>query len=137
MNMNEAEPSSVISTWEDLSSLKTYIILGEVYAEQGTKGMDVESVKNYAQMFKILARDVHGVGIGIREIGLLEIAKNHPDSEIRINSAPLAQLPMYHYIHQSHAHIVPQLQETLRAMYETGEIQKLNQDAMAQMLAKP
>lgn len=126
-----------IETWEDLKPLGTYIILGEYYAERGTEGMDVGSVASYTQLFTMLTRGKIDVGIGIRIVGLMEIAHNFPHDKIEMIGKPLVSIPMYHFVHRENAHIIPKLQAALEEMAVSGEIEALNRKSLDKLLTKP
>jgi len=115
-----------ITNWQDLRHLHPYIISGELYAEQGTHDMIVGRVETYQQLFNMLEKGHIDVGIGIRNVGLVEITRHFPNSKIGVYGSPLAYFSMYHYIHKNKRHLKDKLQAVLKAMALGGEIDRLN-----------
>jgi len=44
---------------------------------------------------------------------------------LRVNEPPLVVVPLYHYLNRRHAALVPLITAELRAMRESGEIDRI------------
>jgi len=126
-----------INTWQDMRGLKVYIIRGEIYAERGTADLDAGAVGTYKQLFTMLEQDRTDIGIGIHHIGLIELARNFPNSSIHTHGAPLLSAPMYHYIHRKNQHLLKDLTQVLNDMAESGELDIINAKALNRLMAQP
>lgn len=126
-----------IKSWEDLRDLRSYIILGELYAEQGTQDMVVGQVRNYKQLFEMLTKGHIDVGVGIREVGRVELTRHFPGSTIHVHGDTLARSPMYHYIHKDNQHLAQRLEQVLNEMALKGEIKALNDAALERLAEQP
>lgn len=126
-----------IKKWEDLQNLGTYIILGELYAEHATHDMNVGQVRTYKQLFTMLEKGHIDVGIGIREVGMVELAHHFSGSDIHIHGDVLARSPMYHYVHKNNQFLIKELEVALKDMERTGEIKNLNSKVLGHLMTKP
>ena len=126
-----------INTWQDMRGLDVYIIHGEVYAERGTADIGGRTVGTYKQLFTMLEQDRADVGIGIHHVGLVELARNFPNSAIHTHGAPLLIAPLYHYIHRKNRHLLKDLTRVLEDMAESGELEIINAKALSRLMAQP
>lgn len=126
-----------INGWQDIRNLRTYIILGEVFAEQATKRMTVGHVSTYEQLFTMLEKGHIDVGIGIQLVGEVKLARHFPNSTIHAHGEPLVRTPMFHYVHKNNAHLIPKLEGVLSQMAGNGEIERLNAMALKRLINKP
>jgi len=126
-----------INTWQDMQGLDIYVIRGEVYAERGTANLGAGTVGTYKQLFTMLEQDRADVGIGIHHVGLVELARNFPNSTIHTHGAPLLSAPLYHYIHRKNRHLLKDLTRVLEDMAESGELEIINAKALSRLMAQP
>jgi len=126
-----------IKTWSDFKNLRTYIRNGSVYAEDGTRGMDVGKVKTTSQMFQMLHDGKIDVAIEIHELGMVTAARDFPASKIHPIGAPLASLPRYHLVHRDSVHLIPLLEQAFTQMTASGEIEMLKNKAIQRMIEAP
>ncbi|MBL4615765.1 MAG: transporter substrate-binding domain-containing protein [Magnetovibrio sp.] len=137
MKHAQEQDTPTITSWKDLHSLGTYTILGELYAERGTRDMVVGQVRTYKQLFTMLEKGHIDVGIGIREVGIVELSKNFADTNIHPHGEVLANSPMYHYVHKSRRHLIEQLETALNEMTSSGVLQSLNAAALRRLIRQP
>mgnify|MGYP002265439382 CR=1 FL=1 len=126
-----------INTWQDMQGLDIYVIHGEVYAERGTANLGAGSVGTYKQLFTMLEQGRIDVGIGIKHVGLIELAQNFPNSSIHTHGAPLLSAPMYHYIHRKNRRLLKDLTRVLNGMAVSGELEIINAKALSRLMAQP
>jgi len=126
-----------INTWQDMRGLQVYIIRGEIYAERGTADLNAGAVGTYKQLFTMLEQDRTDIGIGIHHVGLIELARNFPNSSIHTHGAPLLNAPMYHYIHRKNRRLLKDLTQVLNDMAASGELEVINAKALNRLMAQP
>lgn len=64
---------------------------------------------------------------------MVQVNKLGLDS-IRILSPPLERLPLYHYLHEKHKDLVPKVDEIIRDMAESGELDDLREEFIKTLL---
>jgi len=129
--------TKTINTWDDLKGLNTYIVNGDLYAMEGTKGMDVGKAKSLPQIFRMLVDGKIDIAIGMRETGEIAAKRDFPGSGIHTIGAPLASFPMYHMVHRDSQHLIPLLNDAFQEMVANGEIETLNARAMQRLIDQP
>lgn len=112
-----------VHDWSSLTPYHVCIRRGIKAIELATAGMkNLFVVSTYEQIFAMLKVRRCDVAVLPRQawidIGRLSI------KGIRSSEPPLQTWPMYHYVHKSHAAIVPLMTRELRAMQKSGELQK-------------
>jgi polar amino acid transport system substrate-binding protein len=117
-----------IEDWSSLSGLRIGIMRGMLFAEQGTLGLNPIELDNMESLFSALAKDRLDVVIAIRESGLLISQWLLPDAGIHPVGEILFQGSMHHFLHKSHADLVPQIDAILRQMTARGEIEQMHQE---------
>ena len=125
------------NTWQDMRGLDVYIIRGEIYAERGTADIGGRAVGTYKQLFTMLEQDRADVGIGIHHVGLVELARNFPNSTIHTHGAPLLNTSLYHYIHRKNQHLLSDLTRVLQDMATSGELEIINAKALSRLMVPP
>ncbi|MBH9552546.1 transporter substrate-binding domain-containing protein [Inhella gelatinilytica] len=84
------------------------------------------------QMFRMLLGSRFDVALDTGINGKYLIAKNGwQDIE---SSTDLAKLDLYHYLHPKHAKLAPRLNQIIRQMRESGELDHIRQQAEAELL---
>lgn len=113
-----------LSGWESLRGYSIGITRGMKFAERGTAGMPIVQANSHKQLFQLLDKGrievainplVNGLGI-IGQLGLEGIHALEP---------PLVQIDLYHYLHQRHADLVPEIADTIRKMEASGRISEI------------
>ena len=64
----------------------------------------------------------------------MEIRRQQLDSRIRPLLPPLERIYIYHYLHERHLALVPQVEAVLREMTESGELEQLRAKLVTQVL---
>lgn len=113
-----------VAGWQSLQPYLIGINKGTIFAERGTKGMNVQSVSSFTSLFKMLDKDRVDLVVAPKVIGLYHIAKNNLEG-IVINKPYLVRLSLYHFLHKKHASLVPKLEKALKEMQKNGEIEAI------------
>ncbi len=123
-----------VNGWESLRPYAIGIRRGIKYAEQGTKGMNVESVTSYEQSFRML--DSGRIDVAVASLdGGLKIIRDMRLKGIRPLAPPLmAAINQYHYLHRKHADLMPKIIKALREMEAEGRITSIREQYFAQHL---
>jgi len=114
-----------IDAWNDLAGYSVGIIRGIRYSEAGTRGLNRYFVKDMAQLFKVLNNGRVQFVVAGASAGGWFVKENHADSGIHRAGGALHEAPLYHFIHKKNAHLVSQLDETIKKMEESGELEAI------------
>jgi len=112
-------------TPEAIGKLHLGIKIGNRYAEMLTQGMpDVTRLPREEKLMALLLEGRLDALLVDRAWAETEMAK--PDMDcLRVNEPPLVVVPLYHYLNRRHAALVPLITAELRAMRESGEIDRI------------
>ncbi|WP_050813958.1 substrate-binding periplasmic protein [Pseudodesulfovibrio mercurii] len=112
-------------TMEAVRKLHLGIKIGNRYAEMLTDGMpDVVRLPREDRLMILLLEGRLDALLVDRAWAESELAK--PGMQcLRINEPPVIVVPLYHYLNNSHADLVPRITGELRAMHDSGEIDRI------------
>ncbi len=122
-----------VTRWEELQPYTIAIERGIKFAEQGTRGMRVVSLTTYEQAFQMLNSGRVDVVIATR-IGGADAVRDMGLSGISVLTPPLQKIPLYHYLHKSHASLIPSITSTLTIMEREGRIDAIREQVIADRL---
>lgn len=126
-----------VDGWESIRPYQIGIVRGVGSSERGTKGMPrVEAVSTMDQLMLMLASDRLDVAVNDRFSGLLVCARLHLEKSVRPLSPPLEHIPLYHFLHRRHAELVPRVEEALRQMQASGELEQLRREITERLLGQ-
>lgn len=112
--------SFAVNGWESLRPYTTCVVRGFKLGEAGTEGMSRELVStNEAALRMLHAGHCQVALLGDAVWLLIDEMKLGP---LRALRQPVAVTPLYHYVNARHAHLVPGLAQTLKAMRRDGTI---------------
>ncbi|QJB55529.1 transporter substrate-binding domain-containing protein [Pseudodesulfovibrio sp. zrk46] len=123
------------SGWKGLGTCKVGTVLGYKFIESKTRGVRRAQVTSYTQLFDMLMADRVDVVVAER-LESLEAYKGCDHSCMHMLSPPLAQKPMYHYLHKRHASLVPAVNKVLMEMYEDGTMAAIHEKHGVQLSAQ-
>ena len=109
----------------DLAKYSIGVLRGIAYSDRLTKGLDRTYANNITQLFRMLERRRVDLVIVTDLSGETEIAANFQGAGIRMISDKLMVLPVYHYLHASFRHVVPEISGVLEQFEEQGKLAKL------------
>jgi polar amino acid transport system substrate-binding protein len=123
--------------YESLKPYTVVTLIGYKHFEKKFKeyGIRYHQVANYRQIFKTLDAERHDLALltqpdglrTLRELRLKGIANLDP---------PIENIPIYHFVHKKHRHLVPQIAATLRDLEKKGVLEKIENRVIAD-LTKP
>jgi ABC-type amino acid transport substrate-binding protein len=123
----------------DCAALQGYqigIVRGVKHSELCTQGMEKVFVgDDLSGVMRMLDAGRIDLLITARINGLL-LAKELGLDAIKPLSPPLSRLWVYHYLHERHKDLVPNIDAVLKAMQESGELETLREQAVQQLLQK-
>ena len=114
----------VTGGWESLRSHTVCIRRGLRQTEQRTRELQRQILADEATMLRMLAAGGCDVAVMERNNGLARAAMAADPPLLRL-LPPMEVMPLYIYLHKSHAGLVPKLSAALRQMRADGSMQRL------------
>jgi polar amino acid transport system substrate-binding protein len=113
---------------ETLRTMRVGIKIGNKYAELLTEGFpELTRMPDENKLMQLLLAGRLDALLVDRPWALTQVRS--PDGDrLRINEPPLAVIPLYHYLHARHAGLVPGITAELRAMRDSGEIDRIQRE---------
>lgn len=142
--LNYIEPSvfskkeaMVVTGWESIKGYQIGIVRGVGTSEDGTRGMaSVLAVNTLDQLMQMLGEDRVEVAISDSFSGLAVIKKLGFAGRIKVLTPPLQKNEIYHFLHEKHRDLVPKVEQVLREMQASGELERLRKQVIEQYLAQ-
>lgn len=122
-----------VEGWESLRPYTIAFLRGFKLAEAQTEEMRVYETANDELTFQLLEAERVQVALGTRLGGVFFIKRMKLD-EIAPLEPPLATIPMYHYLHNKHERLVPQIDEVLQQLIQEGIHQQIRQAVINEYL---
>ncbi len=115
------EVTFAVDGWASLEPYRIGIIRGIKFAEQNTRGMNVQRAGDYRKLFGMLAQGRFDIivspGINgeyqIRRLGIEGVEKLQP---------AIMRFDLFHYLGRDRADLVPRISAVLETMRENGEL---------------
>ncbi|MEJ6006700.1 ABC transporter substrate-binding protein [Paucibacter sp. AS339] len=116
--------------WDSLRPYRFDFIKGIKIIEDNTVGMRFETVASMRQAFSKLMLDRCDLVLmnrisGLATLRALKLEGIHP------LSPPLASFPVYHYLHKSHADLLPRLSKILRELEQEKFMQRVQDEVQS------
>lgn len=121
--------------WDSLDAYTVGVLSGYKYVETMTEGKERILSSSYESLFKML--EIGRVDIVV--LSLFDGLKALKDLQIDNVSTmypPLADLPVYHYLHIKNEKLVPQINAVLQEMNEEGRLKAIAFELEAEMRAR-
>lgn len=131
----ESDPVSVNSK-EDLKKYSLLKVLGVKHTDEITKGISSKNITNVSDPIKMM-KFLHDGKPNLALTNPLEgdiIIKQLKYTNIVPLKKPLATQPLYHYLHKSHADLVPKIDATLKSLQGSGELDKIVKESEEQVI---
>lgn len=132
-----------VDGWDSLRPYHIGIEIGVKGIELGTEGMNVEKVPETDKLFLMLAEGRFDIAVAPRTVGLMHLTRLrnlYGEYEnfryISVLEPPLKKDPLFHYLHAKHADIATRLTKVLEEMRDNGEIQKVIDRTMIEIMEK-
>lgn len=125
-----------IASVEDLTPYKVAIRIGNRYAEDLTKTLpNIIKTPDAEKMIELLLKK--RVDMVLTDPPFAMTQQSLPGREcLHINEPPLVSIPLYHYLHERYAHLVPRITEVLREMVRSGEADNIRRKALEDVLSQ-
>lgn len=123
----------VIKTWGDLAPLSVAHIIGwQIFERNLPSVRELTTARDSRQLVQLLQNARADTILHERWQALWQAHQlSHP---IKVQEPPLAQVPMYLYLHERHAALVPLISAELVAMKADGSHQRLQDKAFSRIL---
>ena len=139
--INYIEPSAFsknekfnVTGCEALRGYKIGIVRGVRHAETCTEGMKrVQVVGNSSKLMQILDKDRVDIVITAKLNGLIQLKRLNLNSIYPL-SPPLCKKLVYHYLHEKHKNLVPQIDTIFKEMEKSGELERLRDKYIKELL---
>jgi len=121
--------------WNALRDYRVGIVRGMKFAEE----IDIKNWQNVVvvtgtdQLFKMLERDRIDIAISTKISGLVLI-KEHDLKSAHLLEPAIRRHDLFHYLHEKNKKYIPVLDEVIRAMKESGELDELEENFTAEQL---
>lgn len=121
--------------WNALRDYRVGIVRGMKFAEEiDIKNWEnVVSVTDTHQLFEMLERDRIDIALSTKISGLVIIKENALKS-IHLLEPAIRRHDLFHYLHEKNKKYIPILDEVIRAMKESGELEELEERFTAEQL---
>ncbi len=123
-----------VSGWSSLKDYKVGISRGMKYYEiklQGAK--HIEKVNDNIILMQMLNLDRVDIVVTTGLNGIDQINKMGITS-IKALSPYLERVPLYHYLHEKHKDLVPKVDQIIKSMLESGELETLREEIIKELL---
>jgi len=125
------DPGLRVSGWADLRGRQVACVTGWKLVEKSLENVTpLTLVQDEAALFALLDKGRAEVVIAGLHTGR-EIIRRQRYLGMRAILPPLAEPPMYLYLHRRHAALAPRLAEALRQMKRDGTFQRLRQEGLS------
>ena len=123
----------VVNERDDLRNYDVLKVRGVKHTNNITEGMDnVYDYDSTSAILRALRSDSDTVAITHTADGLFTAKKFKIDG-IKMTNKPLATLDLYHYIHRKQQHLVEQVDNVLKEMKASGELDRVVKAAEEQV----
>ena len=124
-----------VDGWTSIKEYEVGIVRGVGSSEAGTSGMSkVHRATSLEELVRMLDRERFDLLVTDLFSGKVEVKRQQLDPRIRPLLPPLERIYIYHYLHERHRALVPQVEAVLRAMAESGELEELRAKLVMQVL---
>lgn len=130
--VHQAELSS--ANWQTIAPLVVGHIRGwKIFEQNITPDTRVTVVDTEEQLFNMLERNRIDIALYERWLGL-GLTKKMGIKDVRVVEPPLAERPMFIYLHKRHADKVPRIADALRAIKAEGLYTRVCQEKFAPLM---
>ena len=119
--------------WHALRPYQIGIVKGILFAERGTRGMQVKTVDTYAELIQLLATDQVDVIVAPRINLRVVMVRGRKSAGLEMNGV-LETFLLYHYLHEKHKDLVVAIQHVLKKMLLAGEMVDIRDTELARLL---
>lgn len=132
-SINFIEPAAFVKKadfkvqgWESIAPYRVGIVRGVGSSETGTRGMSrVTAVPSMEALMRMLAAERLDVAVNDRLSGVLILHQLGLAGEVHPLEPPLQRIPLYHLLHVKHVDLIGRVEEVLRGMAASGELEQI------------
>ena len=121
-----------LQSWQDLKPYKIAYELGFKLLENNTRGMNVIKTSDPHHAFRLLNENKVEMVIDLKLDGMSYI-KQQDLKNINMIEPALKTFAVFHYVHIKHKNLVPNLEQALVTMHESGESAKIHEAIINQL----
>jgi len=141
-SINYIEPAAFVKKldfkiqgWPSIAAYQVGIVRGVGSSEAGTQGMArVTAVPSMEALMRMVAAERIDVAVNDRLSGMLILQQLGLQGEVHPLDPPLQHIPLYHFLHVRHAELLPRVEETLRGMAASGELEQIRSRAVKRIV---
>jgi polar amino acid transport system substrate-binding protein len=141
-SINFIEPAAFVKRldfkvqgWPSVAPYRVGIVRGVGSSEAGTRGMPrVTAVASMEALMRMVAAGRLDVAVNDRLSGVLVLHQLGLQGDVRPLDPPLQRVPLYHFLHVKHQELVPRVEEMLRSMAVSGELEQIRARAVKDLL---
>ena len=126
------ETSIEIMDWPSLADFTIVMPAGSAYTKKMTSGMDVYFVDDQKNLFAMLNKGRTEVAVASITAGLSYLGKSE-NSHIKVSHQPVAERPLFHYLHVKHKKLVSEINKILLQMQAYGRINQIRRQYLASL----
>jgi polar amino acid transport system substrate-binding protein len=126
--------SFVVNGWESLRPYTIGYVKSIKIIEKNTVGMKVEVANSLRQAFLKMMLGRSDVVVANLASGLAALRELNL-TEIKVLAPPLAAFPVFHYLNNKHATLVPKLTTVLQQMQKDKSIENIQKSVMSELEA--
>ena len=124
-----------VEGWPSIANYHVGIVRGVGSSEAGTRAMSrVTAVPTMEALMRMLAAERIELAVNDRLSGQLILRQLRLEAEIHALDPPLQHIPLYHFLHVRHAELLPRIEEVLRAMEASGELEQVRARAVKRLI---
>lgn len=122
--------------WESLRGYRIGYQRGAAYAETALKDYPSVSILNTTlQLLQMLQLDRLDIAVTMEIDGTANAIKHNLERVIELNPVTLHTQKVYHYLHESKAYVIPELNKVIIEMTESGELDQLREKMLDKVLS--
>lgn len=127
-----------VDGWNSIGDYSIGIVRGVGSSEAGTRGMaHVTATASLDTMVRMLDADRFDVMVTDLFSGLVAVKRLNLQARIYPLSPPLERIRIYHYLHERHRDLVPEVGKVIAQMEASGELAALREALVKQVLSAP
>lgn len=127
-----------VDGWNSIGDYSIGIVRGVGSSEAGTRDMaHVTATASLENMVKMLDADRFDVMVTDLFSGLVAVKRLNLQARIYPLSPPLERIRIYHYLHERHRDLVPEVGKVIAQMEASGELAALREALVKQVLSAP
>lgn len=122
-----------ITSWEELSKIRTCIRNGVKFSEAGTRNFKVRAVSSNPQLFSMLEKNRCDAIVIARLTSIPMGIDFMKRTNIKINYGVLQVYPLYHYLHKKNESLAPKLIKVLEEMQAEGVMSEIREQFISEI----